>query len=113
LDYHIGAILQKLKDLGLYENTTVVVTSDHGDMCGNHKMFDKHYVLYEDVTHVPFVIKPACGSCAHKELCGVCAAVCYTETGSFDKVPSYLCRKTQEEVKITQEVYSERKKDEN
>ena len=52
----------------------------------------------------------ACGSCAYKEVCGVCAAVCYTETGSFDKVPSYLCRKTVEEVKITQDKYLERKK---
>jgi radical SAM protein with 4Fe4S-binding SPASM domain len=55
----------------------------------------------------------ACGGCAYKELCGVCAAVCYTETGAFDKVPSYLCRKTEAEVRITQEMYSERKNDEN
>ena len=55
----------------------------------------------------------ACGGCAYKELCGVCAAVCYTETGAFDKVPSYLCQKALEEVRITQEVYLERKKHEN
>lgn len=65
LDYHIGAIVQKLKEMGLYENTTIVVTSDHGDMCGDHKMFDKHYVLYEDVTHVPLILKPAKGRCNH------------------------------------------------
>lgn len=65
LDYHIGEIVGQLKELGVYEDTTIIVTADHGDMCGNHKMFDKHYVLYEDVTHVPLLIKPAKGLCAH------------------------------------------------
>lgn len=51
-----------------------------------------------------------CGSCAYKELCGVCAAVCYTETGSFDGVPTYICEKAKEQVRITEEVYNERKK---
>ncbi len=54
-----------------------------------------------------------CVNCAHKEVCGVCAAVCLTETGSFDKVPTYVCEKTKEQVRITQEVYSERKHHEN
>ena len=55
----------------------------------------------------------ACGGCAYKDICGVCAAICYTETGAFDKVPAYLCQKTLEELKITQEVYPERKRNEN
>jgi arylsulfatase A-like enzyme len=66
LDYHIGKIIETLKDQGKYENTTIIFTADHGDMCGNHKMFDKHYVLYEDVIHVPLIIKPAQGLCEHR-----------------------------------------------
>ncbi|MBE7066375.1 MAG: hypothetical protein E7385_02365 [Ruminococcaceae bacterium] len=66
LDYHIGKIIDTLKDQGKYENTTIIFTADHGDMCGNHKMFDKHYVLYEDVIHVPLIIKPAQGLCEHR-----------------------------------------------
>ena len=46
-----------------------------------------------------------CISCDHKELCGVCAAVCFTETGRFDGVPDYVCEKTREQVRITQEIY--------
>lgn len=49
-----------------------------------------------------------CTECSHKELCGVCAAVCFTETGRFDGVPGYVCEKTREQVRITQEVYRER-----
>lgn len=46
-----------------------------------------------------------CGSCAHQDVCGVCAAVCFTETGSFDRVPEYVCEKTREQVRLTQRVY--------
>ena len=40
----------------LYENTVIVFTSDHGDMCGSHRMTDKHYVLYDDVVRVPLLV---------------------------------------------------------
>lgn len=49
-----------------------------------------------------------CSSCDYKDACSVCAAVCFTETGSFDKVPDYVCQKIREQVRITQEVYKER-----
>lgn len=52
----------------------------------------------------------ACVDCSHKELCGVCAAVCFTETGRFDGVPTYICEKTREQVRLTEEVYAERMK---
>ena len=52
----------------------------------------------------------ACGSCEYKDVCGVCAAVCFTETGHFDQVPTYICEKTKEQVRLTQEVYAERSK---
>lgn len=44
-----------------------------------------------------------CGGCAYRELCGVCAAVCVTETGSFDGVPTYICEKTRAQVRLTRE----------
>lgn len=59
IDCGMGRIIDALKESGEYDNTTIVITSDHGDMCGAHRMFDKHYVLYEDVTHVPLIIKAA------------------------------------------------------
>lgn len=56
VDDAIGILLRKLKELGLYENTVIVFTSDHGDMCGSHRMTDKHYVLYDDVVRVPLLV---------------------------------------------------------
>ena len=46
-----------------------------------------------------------CVSCDHKEVCGVCAAVCFTETGKFDGVPEYVCEKTRAQVRLTAEAY--------
>lgn len=32
-----------------------------------------------------------CSKCSNKEICHVCAAMAYAETGTFEKTPSYLC----------------------
>lgn len=50
-----------------------------------------------------------CVSCEYKEVCGSCAAVCLTETGSFDAVPEYMCKKAKETVRQTQLAWEERK----
>ena len=38
---------------------------------------------------------PDCRQCANRKLCGTCAAVNYTETGSFTGRPDYMCRMIQ------------------
>ena len=50
-----------------------------------------------------------CVTCDHKDVCGVCAAVCFTETGRFDGVPEYVCEKSRHTVRFTQQAYAERK----
>jgi len=57
IDHAIGRMLQRLEELGQAENTIVIYTTDHGDMCGAHRMIDKHYVLYDDVVRVPLIIR--------------------------------------------------------
>lgn len=57
LDEAIGRIFSILDKLGVSENTIVIYTSDHGDLCGAHRMMDKHYVLYEEVIKVPLIIR--------------------------------------------------------
>ena len=57
LDEQVGRLLAALDRLGLAENTMVVYTSDHGDLCGAHGMLDKHYVMYEDVVRVPLLVR--------------------------------------------------------
>ena len=49
-----------------------------------------------------------CASCAKREICGVCTAVCYAETGRFDGVPEYVCEKADHLVELTRKAYEER-----
>lgn len=57
LDHEIGRLLAALDRLGLRENTLVIYTSDHGDMCGSHGMMDKHFIMYDDVMRVPLIVR--------------------------------------------------------
>ncbi len=57
VDDAVGRILDALRASGQWEDTVVVFTSDHGDMCGSHNMLDKHYVLYDDILRIPLLVK--------------------------------------------------------
>lgn len=43
IDDQIGHILRTLRDRGLYDNTLILFTSDHGDMLGDHHLWRKTY----------------------------------------------------------------------
>ncbi len=56
-DDAVGRILDSLDETGEADNTLVVYTTDHGDMCGSHRMIDKHYIMYDDVVRVPLAVR--------------------------------------------------------
>jgi len=56
-DHAVGMILDRLEELGLMENTIIIYTTDHGDMCGSHRMIDKHYNMYQDILHIPMAVR--------------------------------------------------------
>jgi len=57
LDDAIGRVLHTLERLGAEDRTVIIFTADHGDLCGGHRMIDKHYVLYDDLVRVPLLVK--------------------------------------------------------
>ncbi len=57
IDDAVGQMLRQLEDLGMQDDTLVIYTSDHGDLCGGHGMIDKHYVLYDDVIRIPLIVR--------------------------------------------------------
>ncbi|MGD2175490.1 MAG: sulfatase-like hydrolase/transferase, partial [Candidatus Brocadiaceae bacterium] len=57
LDAQVGRVLTAVDELGLAEDTLVVYTADHGDMCGSHGMIDKHFIMYDDVVRVPMIAR--------------------------------------------------------
>jgi arylsulfatase A-like enzyme len=56
LDEQIGALLNELDRLGVLRDTTVVITSDHGEELGEHNLFGHNVSLYRQEVQVPLVI---------------------------------------------------------
>ena len=65
VDRYLGRILQKIDDLGLWDDSVVVVTSDHGTSLGEHNRTGKsnihptdprYWPIYPEIGHVPFLI---------------------------------------------------------
>jgi arylsulfatase A-like enzyme len=69
LDHQLGRVLATLDELGIAENTVVIYTADHGDLCGAHGMIDKHYVMYDELVRVPFIVRWP-GQIAANQNCG-------------------------------------------
>ncbi len=56
-DEGVAQLLNALDDLGLSENTIVVLLSDHGELMYRHGIFFDHHGLYDGNLHVPFLIR--------------------------------------------------------
>ncbi len=56
LDHCVGRLLEELKDQGIYEDSLILFTSDHGEMLGSHSLFQK-MCMYEESARVPLYIK--------------------------------------------------------
>lgn len=55
LDDNIGLLINGPKDLDLLDNTIIIFTSDHGDLCGEHGRVNKSVPL-EASAKVPFIV---------------------------------------------------------
>ncbi len=72
IDDAIGRVIEALSRLGLAGNTVVALTSDHGDLMGEHQLLLKSPIHYRGMLRVPFVWRdPAIsGSRRSDALCG-------------------------------------------
>lgn len=57
IDDQIGRVITALKEKGIYENTVILFTSDHGDMLGSHRLFNKGFNMYEEDHHIPCILR--------------------------------------------------------
>jgi arylsulfatase A-like enzyme len=57
VDRQIGRILDAMDRLGLADDTVVVHSADHGDFTGSHRQFNKGPMMYEEVYHVPMMVR--------------------------------------------------------
>jgi arylsulfatase A-like enzyme len=56
-DAQLGVILDALDATGAWDDTVIVWSADHGDMAGSHGLVNKGPFAYEEIMHVPAVIR--------------------------------------------------------
>ena len=56
VDDRLGALFGALKGRGLWDNTLIVITADHGEEFGEHRVFEHGYSLYLPAIHVPLIV---------------------------------------------------------
>lgn len=57
LDERLDSFLTEIKNLGLMKTTIVIVTADHGTEFYEHQRFDHGFTLYDELIHIPLLIK--------------------------------------------------------
>ncbi len=56
IDDQVGRLIEGLRRRGLYRDTLIAMTSDHGEMLGDHHLFRKTFA-YEASAHVPLLLR--------------------------------------------------------
>ena len=56
-DAAVGRQLELLREQGLYDNTLIVITSDHGEHLGEGGHFSHQFSMEEELLHIPLLIK--------------------------------------------------------
>ena len=56
-DEHVGRLIDRLKQLSLYDSTLIIITSDHGEMLGEHKESAHTFFVYQSAIKVPLIIR--------------------------------------------------------
>ncbi|MDE0915875.1 MAG: sulfatase [Planctomycetota bacterium] len=89
VDDRIGAFLAALKERGLYDDAVIGFVSDHGEQLWEHggfghgPSFGGGDALFDEVVHVPLIIKPGAGKYAR-------GTVVKTQVRGFDVTPTLM-----------------------
>ena len=57
VDRAVGELLEELKSRGIYGDSLVLLTSDHGEALGEHSHVGHVQNLHEEMLHVPLIVK--------------------------------------------------------
>jgi arylsulfatase A-like enzyme len=56
-DHHIGQLIDELERLDLYDYSLIIITGDHGEAFYEHGLLSHGSAPYEELVHVPLIIK--------------------------------------------------------
>jgi len=71
-DRAVGVLLDRLRERGEYDDTLIILTSNHGASLGQHVAEDQRGYLYDEIVRVPLVLKLPRNHDATAELRGSC-----------------------------------------
>ena len=57
VDDNVRNLVGLLEDLGIYDETMLIITSDHGESLGEHDFYFDHCEVYETTVRVPLIIR--------------------------------------------------------
>jgi Sulfatase len=67
-DWALGRFFHHLSKSGRFDNAWVIVTSDHGEEFGERGMWGHGITLYDEMLHVPLIVKAPNGLCGGTSL---------------------------------------------
>ena len=67
-DHCVGQVMEKLRQLGLYDSTLIVITGDHGEMLGEHGELNHGFFIYEGALKVPLVVRMPSAEAAARQV---------------------------------------------
>lgn len=56
-DYLVGQIFDLLRQQGIYDDTAIIITSDHGENMGDLGIYAEHATADLPTCHIPFILK--------------------------------------------------------
>lgn len=57
IDHYVGKLIGRLVEKGLYNDTMIIFTGDHGEYMGFHHLLLKQNYMYDPVVKVPLIVK--------------------------------------------------------
>ena len=57
LDQELGRFFAGLQEAGIYHRSLIILTADHGESFYEHKIWQHKPSLFEEVTHIPLIVK--------------------------------------------------------
>lgn len=79
-DHVVQQLFEQLKENGLYENSLIIVTADHGEALGEHREFGHNTTVYEEMIRVPLIM----------HMPGVAPARIERTVGLIDMFPTFI-----------------------
>jgi arylsulfatase A-like enzyme len=68
LDFMLNEVFELLRERGIFDDTLLIITADHGENIGDHGLMAHQYCLYDTLIRVPLIIRyPRLFPAGHRE----------------------------------------------